>query len=254
VNNNVKTQIDDAYSLLDSSYVEFRAGNNDIAKSIANDALSVGIKLENDSLTGDALTSLCRTALRDHDSAELNKYSNQLRELSKKTNDETWLMIHSHMNAEMARMNGDLDKASELYDISLRISKSIGSMNMYWADHFNKSFIEVARGNISESYDLVKKYYEIQKEIDPENDDAYGLIAIANILLHQGDLVGAAEVSLVARRLFKEQNIIPDPADEKPLYIVEEVFENNLSPVVKDSLTNAAMNLSVKSILDKYLK
>ncbi|WP_297690909.1 hypothetical protein [uncultured Eudoraea sp.] len=253
-NKDLNAKINNAYSILDSSYVEFRAGNNDIAKTLANNALSVGLELENDTLTGDALMSLCRTALRDRDNSALENYSDQLIELATKSNDRTWEMVRAHMNAEMARMNNDLERAAELYDVSLRISDSIGSKGMYAAEHFNKSFVEAARGNIAEAHNLVKRYYQIRKEIDPESEDVYGLIAVSNLLFHKNDLHGAAEVSMAARRLFKEQNIVPDPADEKPLKKVEEDYKTTLLQETQDSLKISSATMTVDSIIRKYLK
>ena len=253
-NKNNSKQIDDAYAVLDSSYVMFKAGNNEVAKNLANDVLSIGQELENDTLTGDALVHLCRTSLRDEDEDALKNYSDLLLKLAKSTNDQTWEMIRAHMNAEMARMNGDLDKAMGLYDVSMNISKSIGSKGMYAAEHFNKSFVESLRGNMAEAQSLVKIYYEIRKEINPESDDFYGLIAIANLLFYKNDINGAAEVSMAARRLFKENNIIPDPADEEPLVRVEKKYKKELPQNVQDSLKFAAESLTVEAILSKYLK
>ena len=253
-NEKTRIKIDDAYAALDSSYVEFRAGTNEIAKNLAKEAFSVGLELENDSLTGDALMSLCRTALRDRDEITLKDYSDQLTKLANKSKDDTWEMVSAHMNAEMARMNHNWEKASRLYDKSLTISDSLGYRGMYAAEHFNKSFVEAARGNITEAQLLTKKYFDIRRETNPESDDAYGLIAVANLLYHKNDIQGSAEVSLAARRLFNERNIIPDPADEEPLLKVEEHYKMKLDPKVQDSLKESAAMLTVDSILNKYLE
>lgn len=253
-NKNYTKQVDDAYAVLDSSFVEFKAGNNEVAKKLSNEVLSVGLELEHDTLTGYALMNLCRTALREKDEIELNKYGDQLSKLASKTKDQSWEMYRAHMYAELARMNGDMDKAVELYNISLKISDSIGAKEMYAVEHFNMSMVEMSRGNLMEAKNLIKRYYDLMKEIYPESDDVHGLIPIANLLLHKNDLYGAAEVSIASRRLFKENDIVPDPADEEPLLRVEEKYKKELSQNVQDSLKVTAESLTVDSILTKYLK
>lgn len=244
---------EEGYKALDSAYVEFRAGNNEVSKTISRDILKTAREIGNDSLAGRALMSLSRTALRDRDSLALAEYSEQLAELTEKTGHEMWMMVRAHMNAEMNRMRGNLTEAADLYDESMAISKSIGYMGMYAAEHFNKSFIAVEQDEFEEAATLIKGYFDIQKERNPDKEDAYGLIALANFLSGKEDLEGAATVAFTARRLFEEENIVPDPADEAPMAVAEARVKEELSQQQLDSILEASQTLNVSILLERYL-
>ena len=77
---------------------------------------------------------------------------------------------------------------------------------------------------------------------------------MAYILEQEGDFNGAMEVSLVTRRLFKEQNIFPEPPDEKPLIAVEKSALNKLKPNMIKKIKKLSLTQSVNSLLAKYLK
>ncbi|MDJ0664922.1 MAG: hypothetical protein QNJ75_10195 [Acidimicrobiia bacterium] len=246
-------RIDHANSLLDRAAAEFKAGNNDAAKDLANTALAVGLELEDEALTGYALMNLCRTALRDRDRTALGEYREHLSRLAAETGDQKWEMVVAHMYAELARMNGDLEEAARLYATSMGISESIGSKGWYAAEHFNMSIVETSRGNFVEARDLIRGYYDLTNELYPETDDVPGLIPIANLLLHMDDIRGAAEVAIAARRLLKENDLVPDPADEEPLRNVEDKYRLVLDQDAQDEVEVAAASLTVASILSTYL-
>ena len=242
------------YKALDSAYVEFRAGNNEASKSISLDVLNNAREISNDSLAGRALMSLCRTALRDRDTLALADYSEQLDDLTEKTKQEIWMMVRAHMNAEMNRMQGNLAEAAAMYDESMAIAKSIGYMGMYAAEHFNKSFIAAEQGAFEEAAELIKGYFDIQKQRNPDKEDAYGLIALVNYLSKKDDLHAAATVAYTARRLFREEKIVPDPADEAPMAAAEMRIKENLLEEVRDSILMHSKELSVSILLEQYLE
>ena len=110
-----------------------------------------------------------------------------------------------------------------------------------------------ATGDFAEARRLITKYYALRKKADSKSEDAYGLIALAYILEQEGDFNGAMEVFLVTRRLFKEQNIFPEPPDEKPLIAVEK-STNKLKPNMIKKIKKLSLTQSVNSLLAKHLK
>lgn len=239
--------------IMDSASDQFDAGRNEDAKALSLQVLEAGQDLHNDTLTGRSLTNLCRTALRDNDSAALAKYSGKLKALFNQTGDSSWLMFEAHMNAEMARMNGNFSRADSLYDQSLAISNALGRLSMYAADHFNKSIMAVDQGKFDTARNLIAKFYTIYHEIDPNTDDAYGLIAVAYLLGKRGDLQDAATTVYVTNRLFKEQDIVPDPADARPFREIEKLTQGKLSPTILDSLKSVSTTLTVHDLLQEYI-
>lgn len=249
--------------MLTEAYQLFKEGKDAESVALANRVLTIGQETKNDSLIGKALTSLCRNAQRDLDTNRLADLSDQLVKLAGSSGNEKWLMYRAHQNAEMWRLIGNMDRADSFYVESMRISKATDSKGMYMIDHFNKSFVATAKGNFNEANDLIKKYYNLRienKKAKEENNgktieptDPYGLIAIAYLLEQQKNYKGAHEVAAVTRRLFKEQNLFPEPPDEKPLLAVEHKVEEILETKELAAIRHDANKLSVADVLNKYL-
>lgn len=243
----------DPKEMLKTAYQLFKEGNDAESIRIANEVLEIGRAQNNDTLIGGALSSLCRNAQRTLDTTRLAELSEQLKALSASSGDQSWMMKRAHMNAEMWRLIGQMDRAEAFYNESMEISESIGAMGMFTIDHFNKSFVSTAKGDFEEARRLIKKYYALRLEADPESEDAYGLIALAYLLEQEGDYEGAHEVAVVTRRLFKEQDLFPEPPDEKPLIAVEEKVKSELSSRQLEEIMEAAESLSVNDLLEAYL-
>lgn len=239
--------------MLSQAYQLFKEGDDEGSIALANRVLEIGRETKNDTLVGRALTSLCRNSQRKLDTTRLAELSAELTDLAASSGNQKWLMYMAHMNAEMWRLIGDMDKAETYYDQSMQISFETGSMGMYTIDHFNKSFVSTAQGDFETAKALIKKYYQLRKEDDPDSEDAYGLIALAYLLEQQQNYEGAHEVAVVTRRLFEEQNLFPEPPDEKPLLIVEAKVKEELAPKVFDEISENSATETVSTLLEKYL-
>lgn len=109
----------------------------------------------------------------------------------------------------------------------MALSESIGRESMVATECFNKSFIAVEHGDIGTARDLLRRHFEIRGELDDDDIDPYGLIAIVNLLHAEGRTADAAAVAFACRRLLAD--VVPDPADEAPLRAVEEHCQSELS-------------------------
>ena len=247
------TEIVDPRKMLNEAYQQFKEGNDDASIMLANKVLDIGRETNNDTLIGGALSSLCRNAQRTLDTIRLAELSKELEQLSISSGDQKWLMKRAHMNAEMWRLIGNMERAEAFYNESMRISSSIGAKGMFTIDHFNKSFVSTATGDYAEANRLIAKYYALRKEADSTSEDAYGLIALAYLLEQKGNYKGAHEVAVVTRRLFEEQNLFPEPPDEKPLLMVEAKVVKMLTAEVLEKISAASMAQSVNGLLEKYL-
>ena len=240
--------------MLKQAYQLFKEGDDAASIALANKVLAIGRETNNDTLVGRALTSLCRNAQRSLDTTRLADLSADLSQLAATSEDKRWIMYRAHMNAEMWRLIGNMDRAESYYNESMEISYKIGAMGMYTIDHFNKSFVAIAKGDYESANALIKKYYALRVEADPEAEDAYGLIALAYLLEQQGDYRGAHEVATVTRRLFKEQNLFPEPPDEKPLLAVEAKIKEMVDVSEQEKIGAASAGQTVSRLLDKYLR
>jgi len=240
--------------MLSQAYQLFKEGDDEGSIQLANTVLKIGKETKNDTLIGKALTSLCRNAQRKLDTARLGELSNQLVDLATSSGDQKWLMYRAHMNAEMWRLIGNMNRAEAFYNESMKISFETGSMGMYTIDHFNKSFVSAAKGDFETAKELIKKYYQLRAEANKNPEDAYGLIALAYLLEQQKNYEEAHEIATVTRRLFKEQNLFPEPPDEKPLLLVEAKAKEMLNQETLDEISSNSESQTVSSLLEKYLK
>ncbi|MFK8038347.1 MAG: hypothetical protein AB8B74_08665 [Crocinitomicaceae bacterium] len=240
--------------MLREAYQLFKEGDDEASIKLANQVLEIGKTTQNDTLIGNALTSLCRNAQRSLDTIRLTELSKKLVDLSASSGDQKWMMYRAHMNAEMWRLIGNMDRAEQFYDESMAISSEIGAMGMFTIDHFNKSFVSTAKGDFETANNLIKRYYELREQEGQAPEDAYGLIALTYLLEQKEDYKGAHEVAIVTRRLFKTQNIFPEPPDEKPLLMVEQKVQSVLDSSVLNEISASSTSESVSSLLDKYLK
>ena len=239
--------------MLNEAYQLFKEGDDAASILLATQVLELGRETKNDTLVGRALTSLCRNAQRSLDTTKLAMLSSELEDLAATSGNKQWLMYRAHMNAEMWRLIGDMDRADEFYTESMNISLALGATGMYTIDHFNKSFVSTAKGDYKTANALIKKYYLLRKEADAKSEDAYGLIALAYLLEQKENYKGAHEVAVVTRRLFKEQNLFPEPPDEKPLLLVEAKVKEVLTTTTLAEISTNSVSASVPSLLDKYL-
>ena len=244
---------DSLRKMLSNAYKQFQLGNDKESIELAIKVLEIGKKINNDTLVGKALTSLCRNSQRKLDTIRLAELSEELINLSNSSGDKQWIMYQAHMNAEMWRLIGKMDKAESYYNQSMEISNEIGAKGMYMIDHFNKSFVATTKGDFNSARNLINKYYQLRKEMNRNPEDAYGLIALAYLLEKEGNYEGAHEVCVVTRRLFKEQNIFPEPPDEKPLLLVEKSTEKKVDKISRDEIIVRSYNESVTSLLERYL-
>tara|TARA_B110001469_G_C9648779_1_gene329892 strand:+ start:11648 stop:12496 length:849 start_codon:yes stop_codon:yes gene_type:complete len=240
--------------MLSQAYQLFKEGDDEGSIQLANTVLKIGKETKNDTLIGKALTSLCRNAQRKLDTARLGELSNQLVDLATYSGDQKWLMYRAHMNAEMWRLIGNMNRAEAFYNESMKISFETGSIGMYTIDHFNKSFVSTAKGDFETAKELIKKYYQLRAEANKDPEDAYGLIALAYLLEQQKNYEEAHEIATVTRRLFKEQNLFPEPPDEKPLLLVEAKAKEMLNQETLDEISSNSESQTVSSLLEKYLK
>jgi len=240
--------------MLAEAYQLFKEGKDHESVVLAERVLAIGKETKNDTLIGRALTSLCRNAQRNMDTNRLAELSEGLKSLAQTSGNKKWMMYRAHQNAEMWRLVGNLERAEKFYIESMELSSETGSKGMFMIDHFNKSFVSTGKGDFEEAARLISKYYELRRELDSTSEDAYGLIALCYLLEQKANYSGAHEVALVTRRLFKEQNLFPEPPDEKPLLAVEAKVKEELSNSDYDAIKETAQNESVSSLLEKYLK
>ncbi len=242
-----------AQQLLEKAYVDFRSGNSEASRLAARQALSIGLSNADYDIVGGALTALCRLALRDNDAAAIDRLTSEMRGIAISSGDAKWHVYGTHMRAELARMNGRLDEADSLYQESLELATQIGLIGMVAAENFNRSFISVAKGDLETATKQVQAYFSVSATRNDGSPEAYGLIALANLLAAREQFEQAAVVVFATHRIFDEQGIVPDPADAAPLQKTHDRVTERLSKEALASARELARDRSVAGLIDAYL-
>ena len=246
-------EVERANELYQQGFDAFRRGDNAACERLTKASLDIGRRLGDEAVIGQALTGLCRAALRNHDTATLNSLSTELSLLAERSGDAWWRVIVAHMNAELARMEGQLERADALYDESMQLSEGLGRERMVAVECFNRSFIAIAQHEFDRARELLRRHFDIDAAMNDGEADPYGLIAVAALLSAEDRAEEAAEVALVCRRLLAERDVVPDPADEAPLLAVEKRSAEQLSSAQLDQLRQASAGLSCHQVVERVL-
>ncbi len=243
----------DGRELLVKAYEEFRSGNAEASKLAARNALLIGASNSDSDVIGGALTALCRVALRESDASAIDELTAEMQKVALSSGQQKWYVYAIHMRAELARINGRLDEADSLYLESLELSTRIGLTGMVAAENFNRSFVSVARGDLEGATNQVSEFFRVSASRNDGAPDAYGLIALANLLAARERFEQAAVVVFATQRIFDELGIVPDPADAAPLQSTETLVMERLSSDALASAKAHARDASVRTLIDEYL-
>ena len=243
----------DGQALIDSAYKHFRAGEAAKSKELAHMALAIGRAAGDASIAGGALAAFCRLALRAKDVDALASCSSDLTALAKDSEDQKWQVYSIHMRAEFARMNSDLATADAMYLESLELSKTIGLTGMVAAENFNRSFVSVASSDHDSASEQVREFFRVSATRNDGEPDAYGLIALANLLVAREQLDAAAVVVFAADRIFAEKKIVPDPADAAPFEAARRTIHDRLTQSELQKAKENSLNMITRQLIDKCL-
>lgn len=218
-----------ANELYERGLAAFRAGRNEESRRLNEAALEAARDAHDRDLEGQALAGLCRCALRDRDFSQLELLEKELQRIAETRGAKRWTTVATHMRAEMARMEGDLDRAAALYSESMLASEEAGNVPMVAAEAFNLTLLEVARGRPVHARAHLRRHLDLQRALPHDDPDPYGLIAVAALLALEGAHRRAAVVAAACRRLLRERDVVPDPADEASLAQAERTSRASLA-------------------------
>ncbi len=242
-----------AKDLYKQGLLAFRAGDNQRCISLTSKSLEIGYLLADQVIIGQALMGLCRASLRDNDEDLLERLNRKLVVLAEESGDDWWLVVVAHMNAEMARINEDYERANRLYDESMEMSQILGYEGMVATERFNKSLVALACGDLDQALLLLQKHFQIRDKLDEGDLDPYGLIAVVSYLVARSDIENAAETAFVCRRLLGAENIVPDPADEAPLKTSETLIQASFTQETLAQLESRSLLVNCRDLVERHI-
>ena len=188
-----------AAELYEEGVAAFRAGDNERSRELTFESLRIGRTIGDTTAIGRGLMGLCRVALRDGDGGSIRGLTKELTALADTSDDGWWHVASLHMRAEHSRMTGALDEAIGLYNESRVRSEQLGLTNMVAAESFNLSLAHIGKGELQEASEALRHHFSIRLSLDGEDLDPTGLIAVAALLLAQGNTADALGVAKACR-------------------------------------------------------
>ena len=176
----------------------------------------------------DACADMARVALRRGDFAEVRRWAEKGYEAAEPLDDPGAIRICLHMRAAADRMEGNFDRARELYLRSIELNEQLGNAVNIAGENHNLVHVELRSGNREEA----GRRFALASEWIFANENAYlrpYVFLDAGVLaLHDGDDERACRLVAYARRIFEETDSIPDPDDYVELEEAEATLRERL--------------------------
>jgi tetratricopeptide (TPR) repeat protein len=161
----------------------------------------------------DACADMARVALRRGDFAGVRRWAEKGYEAAEPLGDPGAIRICLHMRAAADRMEGNLDRARELYLRSIELNEQLGNAGNVAGEHHNLVHVELRSGHRDEA----GRRFHLAADWIFANDNAYlrpYVFLDAGVLaLHDGDDERACRLVACADRIFRDTDAIPDPDD-----------------------------------------
>jgi len=193
-------------------YEAFKSGDAERSRLFNTESLALARDVGDPAATVRALAGLMRLGLRDREFGEVERIARECDAIADAAGDSSLRRTPMHMRAEAARMEGDLDRARELYDASIRLNRELGNEAMVAVELANKSWVEIGSGRLDEAETLLHTSLE-----SSTGDDQYGtafcLLGIARVELERGRERGA-EILGAAEAMLEQAGLVWDPAEQ----------------------------------------
>jgi tetratricopeptide (TPR) repeat protein len=198
----------------------FWPGEDERASAFHHEALAIGRRTGDPTVTAQALTGLARLALRSGNAADIKEARWLCREaltITDGTDDKIGRGNAMHVLGVAAQMAGDFDEARELMNQRIALARETGNLATVSSEAGNLSMVERQLGNLEEADALAREALDIDFKRGDSWAMPYKISGIAAVATERGDfdraatLVGAAEAMM-------ERERAEWPPDERPHY------------------------------------
>jgi len=198
----------------------FWPGDDERAAAFHGEALAIGRRTGDPTVTAQALTGLARIALRSGNAADIKEARWLCREaltITDGTDDRMGRANAIHVLGVAAQMAGDFEEARELMTQRIAMARETGNFATVSSEAGNLSMVERQLGNLDAAEALARESLEIDQARGDEWAMPYKVSGIAAVATDRGDferaatLVGAAEAMM-------EREQAEWPPDERPHY------------------------------------
>jgi tetratricopeptide (TPR) repeat protein len=200
----------------DAGLLVFWTGDDERAAARHREALEIGRRIGDPTVTAQALTGLARIALRT-DVAEARRLCREALEVTEGTDDRRGRSNAVHVLGVAAQMEGDLVEARALMTERIALARELGSYLGVSSEAANLSMVERQLGNLERADELVRESLDIARVREDEWMFPYALSGLAAIAAERGELERAATLVGAAETMMESQGA-EWPPDERPHY------------------------------------
>jgi tetratricopeptide (TPR) repeat protein len=198
----------------------FWPGYDERAAEYHHQALTIGRRTGNATVTAQALTGLARLAVRSGNASDIKEARWLCREalaITEGTDDRTGRSNALHVLGVLAQMAGDFEEARTLMTQRIAEARETGNLSTVSSEAGNLSMVERQLGNLDEAEALAAEALDIDHRRGDLWAMPYKLSGLAAVATDRGDfdrattLLGAAETMM-------EREHAEWPPDERPHY------------------------------------
>jgi hypothetical protein len=196
----------DAYrgrALFDAGYLAFWQGDDRRSSALQNQALQLGRKINNPSVTALALVGLARIALRT-DVAEARRLCREALAVTEGTADRVGRSSAMHVLGVAAQMVGDFLEAREVMSQRITLAREMGNLATVSIEANNLSMVERQLGNLEAAQALAREALDISYQRRDDLAIPWNINGLAAVAKDRGEfdraatLIGVADATMEA--------------------------------------------------------
>lgn len=198
----------------------FWPGDDERAAAFHGEALAIGRRTGDPTVTAQALTGLARIALRSGNAADIKEARWLCREaltITEGTDDRTGRSNALHVLGVAAQMAGDFAEAKELMSKRVALARDTGNLATVSSEAGNLSMVERQLGNLDEAESLAREALDIDHKRGDEWAMPYKISGLAAVATDRGDFERAAKLVGAAEAMMGREGA-DWPPDERPHY------------------------------------
>lgn len=203
-------------TLFQAGLLIFWTGDDERAAALHHQAIELGRRIGDPTVTAQALTGLARIALRT-DVDEARRLCREALELTEGTADRLGRSNAIHVLAVGAQMAGDFIEARELMRERIAMARDEGNLATVGSESGNLSMVERQLGNLDEAEAHARESLVIDDQRGDSWAMPYGLSGLAAIAAERGEFERAATLVGAAETMMTVQGA-EWPPDERPHY------------------------------------
>ena len=190
-------------ALFDAGYLAFWKGNDERSASLQNQAIEIGRRTKDPTVSALALVGLARIALRTNVD-EARKLCREAVAVTEGTADRIGRSSAMHVLAVAAQMAGDLLEARDLMSQRIAIGRETGNFATISSEAGNLSMVERQLGNLDRAEALGREALEIDCRRGDDMSVPWKVNGLAAVAAERGEfsraatLIGVADATMEA--------------------------------------------------------